>query len=529
MAGLQAAIARIETPDRPLSASEKWSPAVQVRLLLFFAVCLIVLQIIPNSIWNPDAQQFVYAIGLIGIWRYGWWFNHWMRALIYERITYPKKRDLAAELWESGWRPRHIHVQMTTFREHREISEAVIRSLCREFREAGVPATIWLGSSEREDEDKIARHLKLVGSDLDITLRIIRQNQPGKRVAIALILRAMARAGLRNDDLVIFMDGDFVYHPGMIRKCAPLFALDPELHALTTDEYVSVRGPGWMQSWLDMRFSQRRLAMCSHALSDRVLTLTGRCSMFKAQHITSNEFIRLQEADFLNHWLWGTFRFLSGDDKSTWYTLLKRGVKMTYVPDAAGTTIEVVEGSGAKRMVENLRRWSGNMLRNGWRAIMLGPRAMPFFIWWCCVDQRLAMWTMLFSPMLAIAGAIKLGGSYVLAYLAFVAVTRALLSMVLFTYAQRVDLNYIWCLYVNQILNAAVKIYMMWRLAKQKWSNRGNQKQGFSGDGAVEAFRGAMAVYLTILSASAIFMIVVTYTGLMTVPSADFLRTILNL
>ena len=31
-------------------------------------------------------------------------------------------------------------------------------------------------------------------------------------------------------------------------------------------------------------------------------------------------------------------------------------------------------------MKENLRRWSGNMLRNGYRAIMLGPRAMPFFI-----------------------------------------------------------------------------------------------------------------------------------------------------
>ncbi len=86
--------------------------------------------------------------------------------------------------------------------------------------------------------------------------------------------------------------------------------------------------------------------MQSHALSDRVLTLTGRFSVFRATHIVSHEFIRLQEADFLEHWLWGRFRFLSGDDKSTWYTLLRHGVKMTYVPDAAGTTIEVVDGSG---------------------------------------------------------------------------------------------------------------------------------------------------------------------------------------
>ncbi len=516
---------RIDDPSQLITTAEKWSPGVQLKLWLYLCSCFILLSMLPNTIWDPEAREIVYVIGLLGIWRYAWWFNHWMRALVYEKITYPKKRDMAAELWESGWRPRHIHVQMTTFREHREISEAVIRGLCREIREAGVPATIWLGSSELEDEVKISRYLKLIGNDLDITLRIIRQNQPGKRIAIALILRAMSRAGVDRNDLVIFMDGDFVFHPGLVRKCTPLFALDPELHALTTDEHVVVRGPKWMQSWLNMRFAQRRLAMQSHALSDRVLTLTGRCSFFRAEHITSHEFIRLQEADFLNHWLWGTFRFLSGDDKSTWYTLLKHGVKMTYVPDASGTTIEVVDGSGTKRMVENLRRWSGNMLRNGYRAIMLGPRAMPLFIWWCCVDQRLAMWTMLFSPMLAVAGALKLGMAYLVAYAIYIAITRCILSIVLFTYARQVDLNYIWCLYANQLLNAAVKVYMLWRLSKQKWANRGNQKQGFTGNRLEAMARNGMAVYLTGMSTCALFLAVVIYTELLTVPSWGLVKS----
>ncbi|MEZ5850002.1 MAG: glycosyltransferase [Hyphomicrobiaceae bacterium] len=512
--------------EGPVPFLEKWSPRVQLSLWLYFCVCFILLNLLPNSIWDPQNREIVYVIGILGVWRYAWWFNHWVRAKIYERVTYPRKRDAAAAIWETGWRPRHIHVQMTTFREHREISEAVIRSLCREIREAGVPATIWLGSSEREDEDKIARHLRLVGSDLDIELRIIRQNQPGKRVAIALILRAMSRAGLGKDDFVIFMDGDFVFHPGLARKCFPLFELDPDLHAMTTDEYVDVRGPGWMQTWLNMRFAQRRLAMQSHALSDRVLTLTGRCSIFRATHIISNEFIRLQEADFLSHWLWGDFRFLSGDDKSTWYTLLKYGVKMTYVPDASGTTIEVVDGSGYKRMVENLRRWSGNMLRNGYRAIMLGPWRMPPFIWWCCVDQRIAMWTMLFSPMFAIAGAAKSGAAFIVAYVVYIAITRALLSMVLFTYARQVDLGYIWCLYSNQLLNAAVKLYMLWRLSKQRWANRGNQKQGFTGSSWLEGAKNAMAIYLTALSVSGLLLVVMIYTELLTVPSIGFLTSL---
>jgi glycosyltransferase Alg8 len=518
---------RLEDPSQPLRAGEKWTPLVQIRILLYFAACYVALSLLPNQIWNADAREFVYIIGILGIWRYAWWLNHWARAVIFARVTYPRMRERAAELWRSGWRPRHIHIQMTTFREHREISEAVIRALVREIREAGVPATLWLGSSEAADEQKIARHLKLIANDLDITLRIIRQNQPGKRVAIALILRAMSRAGLGKDDIVIFMDGDFVLHPGAIRKCFPLFALDPELHALTTNEHVLVRGPQWMQSWLNMRFAQRRLAMQSHALSNRVLTLTGRFSVFRATHIVSHDFIRLQEADFLEHWLWGRFRFLSGDDKSTWYTLLKHGVKMTYVPDASGTTIEVVEGSGYRRMVENLRRWSGNMLRNGLRAIQLGPWRMPLFIWWCCVDQRLAMWTMLFSPVLALAGAIKLGFAFLVAYVIFIAITRGLLSIVLFFYARRVDLNFVWCLYANQLLNAGVKVYMLWRLAKQKWANRGNQRQGFTGGLAARA-RELMAGYLTALSFAGLFLAVMLYTKLLIVPSWDMVLAMLR-
>lgn len=519
---------RLEDPSEPLSFFEKWSPLVQAKLLLAVAVCIIALEHADNSIWDPEVNEFVYTMGILGVWRYSWWMTHWMRAIYFARVKYPRMRDEAADIWNDGWRPRHIHIQMTTFREHREISEAVIRAIVREVREAGVPATLWLGSSEASDEQKIARHLELVGSDCDITLRIIRQNQPGKRVAIALILRAMSRAGLGKDDIVIFMDGDFVLHPGAVRKCFPLFARDPGLHALTTDEHVLVRGPRWMQSWLDMRFSQRRLAMQSHAVSDRVLTLTGRFSVFRATYIVTEEFIRLQEADFLNHWLWGTFRFLSGDDKSTWYTLLRKGVRMTYVPDASGTTIEVVEGSGVTRMVENLRRWSGNMLRNGQRAIALGPWRMPFFIWWCVIDQRLAMWTMLFSPMLAVAGAIKIGAGFLGAYIIYVGVTRFLLSLVLFSYARRVDFSFVWTLYANQILNAGVKVYMMWRLAKQKWANRGNQKQGFSGDRLVANLREAAAAYLTLLSFGSLFLVVMIYTGLLELPSAHFIQVLLN-
>jgi glycosyltransferase Alg8 len=519
---------RLDDPSEPVTFFEKWSPLIQIKLLLFFCGCFIALSLLPNTIWDPVAHEFVYVIGILGIWRYGWWLNHWIRAKIYQHVAYPRIRARGQAVWDSGWRPDRIHILMTTFREARSTAEAVVRSICSEIRATGRPATVWLGSSEREDEETLIRHFKLVGGDLDIELRIIRQNQPGKRIAIALLLRAMSRDGLGANDIVAFMDGDFVLDRGALTRCLPLFAVDPQLHAVTTDEDVIVKGPWWMQSWLSMRFAQRRLAMQSHALSARVLTLTGRFSVFRATHLVSHDFIRLQEADFLDHWLWGQFRFLSGDDKSTWFALLQHNVKMLYVPDARGYTIEIIEGSAKKRMVENLRRWSGNMLRNGQRAIALGPTRMPLFIWWCCVDQRLAMWTMLFSPMLAIAGAIKLGTPFLISYFIYIAITRGLLAMILFTYAHRVDLNFIWALYVNQLVNAVVKVYMLWRLAKQKWANRGNQKQGFAGPGWVARMREIMAVWLTALSFASLFLIVMIYTKLVTIPSWSFVQVMLK-
>jgi len=507
----------------PVPPREKWSPVVLAQIALYLGVCLTALTLVPNTLWDPEVSHITYVIGTLGIWRYSWWFNHTIRATIYGNFVYPRMRDQAAQIWQDGWRPDELHFMMTTFREHRDITEQVIRGICCQIREAGVPGTIWLGSGDIFDEKIIEDHLRLVAPDLDITLRIVRQNMPGKRIAISLILRAMVRAGMSDDALVVFMDGDFVIEPGATRKCLPLFKLHPDLQALTTDEDVICRGPVWMQKWLTMRFAQRRIAMQSHALSNRVLTLTGRMSIFRAKHIKAYEFIRLLEADYLENWLWGSFRFLSGDDKSSWYYLLKNEARMLYVPDANGYTIEVIEGSAFKRMVENFRRWSGNMLRNGARAIKLGPRKMPFFIWWCLIDQRIAIWTMLVSPTLAIAATMLRDINYLLSYIIFIAVTRLLLSLCLSAYAQRVDLNYVWILYLNQVTNAAVKVYVLWRLSKQKWANRGDQRAGFADGGYVELARNTMAQYLTVLSVGSLFVGTIVYTRLIKTPDWEFI------
>jgi len=493
----------------------KWAPHQLMLLAGMLMVIGWLLTSLPNRFLQPDVMHISVVLGSLGIWRFGWWFTHAVRAEIYQKIIWPGKRARARALWAQGWRPGRLHIQMTTYFEEPAITKRVIGSILGQIRSERIPTTLYIGTGSSYDEMIIRDFVETHGADIPdglAELLFIRQNQPGKRMAIGLIVRAINRAGVDPDDLVIFMDGDALYGNDVLEKTLSMFGADPELQALTTDEEVICYGPQWIQSWLNMRFAQRRLAMQSHALSDKVLTLTGRMSVFRAQHMLSEKFIRTIEADHLDHWLWGRFRFLSGDDKSTWYHMLTRDAKMTYVPDATVYTIEVIKENGLGRMVQNFRRWSGNMLRNGSRAIALGPRKVNPFIWWCLVDQRIAMWTMLISPIMAILASM-IDPLYIWSCLIWIITSRILLCLFLFRYSRTIDLSWPFILYLNQIINAAVKVFMIFHLSKQKWANRGNQTAG-EGDGFAARVQNGMAKFQLITTACGFVLMLAVYVGL---------------
>ncbi len=497
----------------------KWSLPQFTLFLLLFMGLLWLLANVPNRFFNPSVLHVTMVLGTLGFWRFGWWFTHALRAQIYAKGKWPGMRRRADAIWDAGWRPKRLHIQMTTYFEEPSITKRVVGSILGQIRRERIPTTIYIGTGSAYDEQVIRDFVETYAQDIPddlATLVFIRQNQPGKRMAIGLILRAICRFGASPDDLVIFMDGDALFGGDVLRKTLPMFASDPELQALTTDEEVICYGPAWIAKWLDMRFAQRRLAMQSHALSGRVLTLTGRMSVFRARHILDEKFIRTIEADHLHHWLWGNFRFLSGDDKSTWYRLLSVGAKMTYVPDATVYTIEVIKENGLMRMVQNFRRWSGNMLRNGSRAIALGPTAMPFFIWWCVVDQRIAMWTMMVSPVMAVVGSLIAPG-YFWNCIIWVLFSRIVLCLFLFGYSRRADMSWPFILYLNQVINATVKIYMIFHLSKQKWSNRGNQSSG-GGSGFVETLKSGFAKFQMATAILTFLTAILIYVGLIEMP-----------
>jgi mannuronan synthase len=116
-----------------------------------------------------------------------------------------------------------------------------------------------------------------------------------------------------------------------------------------------------------------------------------------------------------------------------------------------------------------------------------------------------------------VLGTWKFGWPFLAAYALYIAFTRLITALVLFTFCRKIDFNFVWCLYANQLANATIKLYMIWRLPKQRWANRGNQSAG-EGAGFAMAARESAARYLTTASVLALLLAGLLVTGVLPVP-----------
>ncbi|MBN2642765.1 MAG: glycosyltransferase [Victivallales bacterium] len=516
-------------PD-PLALPD-WKPGFDFRwrdaLELFLYVGVVVIFSIEGSIrfeefWRE--RYVIVSLAVIGIWRYSWWLLHLIRALIYHFYVFPKIRVRSDRLWAGGWRPEQIIFMVCSYKEQYKVTEKMCLGIIRNLRNLGIPGQIYISGTEN-DEKQIEAVFRHYAPDDDIKIIFIRQRIPDKRIAIGQLLRSVSRHTPRADVPVVFMDGDTAIAPGCLRKCVPLFELFPDVHALTTHEKAVVEGNMFFQKWFDLRFAQRHMQFQSMALSGKVLTLTGRLSVFRAVKVLSEEFISTIENDSLSHWLWGSFRFLSGDDKSSWYALVKQGARMLYVPDAMAYTMDKVEGNTFFRIWRNTLRWSGNSLRNSGRVIAMGPRKVGLFTWWCLVDQRLSTWTCLSGP-LAILGVALVKSPYsALAFVLWIFISRFCFSCVLFFYGGRIDMTFPFLLYFNQLVTASGKMYILFRLPLQRWTNRSDVEY----DGAGNLFKHVVAMYITILALSALILFVGLYTRVISFPEWQSVRIMLGM
>ncbi|AYC31886.1 glycosyltransferase family 2 protein [Pseudomonas cavernae] len=440
--------------------------------LFYLSLLMVIALALPRTLFDPESKDFLLLIGAVGIWRYSMGATHFLRGMLFLYVVYPHYRRKVKKLGKDA-DPSQVFLMVTSFRIDALTTAMVYRSVIEEAIACGYPTTVVCSIVERSDELLVKALWAKYQPPERVKLDFVRIAGTGKRDGLANGFRAISRHLPDDNAVVAVIDGDSVLEANTVKRTLPWFKLFPKVGGLTTNEFCEVRGGYIMSEWHKLRFAQRHLNMCSMALSKRVLTMTGRMSVFRASVVTNPEFISDVESDYLEHWRLGRFRFLTGDDKSSWFSLMRLGYDTFYVPDAAINTVEhPPEKSFLKASRKLMFRWYGNNLRQNSRAMKLGPKRLGWFTSLVLFDQRVSMWTCLLGLAVALIASLKYSIAYLLVYLLWIGITRLVLTLLLSVTGHHIGPAYPLILYYNQIVGALVKIYVFFRLDQQSWTRQ---------------------------------------------------------
>ncbi|WP_022976891.1 glycosyltransferase family 2 protein [Nevskia ramosa] len=440
-------------------------------LLLLAAIGGMIL-LLPAFTLNAVGPHFLVAVGVIGLWRYALRGVHFVRAMWFLYVAYPRLRERAEKAGAAS-DPSHAYFMVTSFRIDAETTARVYKAIIEQAIDCGYESTIVASIVEYGDELLLKALWENYQPPERVRLKIVRIAGTGKRDGLAFGFRAIARDCPNQTALVAVIDGDSVLMPNVMRKCAQVFHQLPDVGALTTNEFCTVLGSPLMDEWHKLRFAERHLNMCSMALSRRVLTLTGRMSVFRAQIVTQPSFIADVENDSILHWRLGRVKFLTGDDKSSWFSVVRHGWRTFYLPDAAIQTIEHPPDPSLLRSSRTLMfRWYGNSLRQNGRARELGPWRLGWFTYYVLQDQRVQMWTGLLGLSAAILASIQFNFNYLILFFVWIGITRCLMCVMLMAAGHRVGPWYPPLMYYNQIMGSLIKIVVFFFPDRQSWTRQ---------------------------------------------------------
>lgn len=424
---------------------------------------------------DSDVSQILFVVGAIGLWRYSVGACHFLRGWWFQRIVYPRHRLQARR---AIYTPDRVYYVVTSYRIPRDVTLRVFESVFAEAQASGYPSTV-IASVVEQDEAQVISALyaasdsgRVVAGGQRVELLICEDRGTGKRDAIADALLRISND--RSPDSIVFLvDGDTVLEPGAVARSVPYFGVFPHVGGLTTNERCEVRANRWFKAWYELRFAQRHMNMSSMALCQGVLTLTGRMSAIRASIACDPAFIASVRSDSIEHWRLGRFRFLTGDDKSTWMAVVGEGWRTYYVPDAVVTTVEDPPNHNFLAASRTLMfRWYGNSLRQNLRATKLGPARLGRIPYFVLLDQRLSIWTTLVGPAALIVSLVTGAFSFVLIYLAWIALSRTCLSLLLTVSGHTVNPLFPVLMYFNQVVGSLVKVRVLFNLDRQSWTRQ---------------------------------------------------------
>lgn len=444
----------------------------------YFGIIGLLMMLAPlhHVVQSKAAVGSIFILGILGTWRYTWAATNFTRAVLYARVIYPRRKAKAFRLFQERGIVSHAFFLVTTYMVEPEATLKCYRALFAAAARARDGATIVVSVVDGADERLIRNLFDTCGHDMRRVQMIIdRIKSDGKRDALARGLRIIAKLSPTQHDIVVFVDGDTCVPVDIVEQSAPMFT-NKKVGALTTDEGVILDKNNLFKDWFILRFNQRQVMMSSMGVSNHVLTLTGRMSVFRGDLAVQPDFINGIWYDYLDHWRLGRVKFLTGDDKSTWFWLLKNGYEMAYLPDVRSWSMETQPRDTFLESSQVLMtRWFGNMMRTNSRALKLSPKVIGYFTWWSILDQRVSMWTTLVGPLAVALTAIFSTWTIVPIYIAWVMLTRYVfcVAIALFRGDTWFPVTHPPILYFGQIAGAIVKNHIIFRLDKQRWTRQG--------------------------------------------------------
>ncbi len=204
-------------------------------------------------------------VSILVVWRWGWVLLHWTRATIYRLYTFPRLRRAAEQAVLDRGPVPELAVLAVTFKEDPGITAAVFKSVFEEIaRVDGLerPAVVVAVTGSDEDDAGIRAARDEVASRIPadrLAELVLMRGTDGNRRALAKGLEWILAWQKRPDGAFIAMDGDTQLEPGALSQSLCFFRLDEPIAAMTTNEHVMVRGPGWFSEWLHLRHGLRDL------------------------------------------------------------------------------------------------------------------------------------------------------------------------------------------------------------------------------------------------------------------------------
>lgn len=472
--------------------------------MLLFGLLALLAETVDSHYLDPGHKKFIFLLGLIGMWRYGNAIMHFLRGMYFLHWRFPRMRQAVERMGDAAL-PSEVYMVVTSFRIPTHTTYKVYRSVFQEVERLNRPVTVIASIVEKADEVFIKDILRRECRQPDrIKLLIVRARGTGKRDGLAHAFRALSRQMPAEDAVVGVVDGDTLMLPGCVANAIKFFAYLPNVGGLTTNEFCEVEGSEVMRQWHALRFAQRHVGMCSMALSQRVLTMTGRLSFFRAKVLTDPEFIRDVEADHLNHWRLGRFQFLTGDDKSSWFSLMRAGWDTFYVPDSLTLTVEhPPEPRFLKATRQLMYRWYGNSLRQNFRTTrLLGRKQLGLFTMYVLYDQRVSMWTCLLGLSASLVASLLFGAQYLLLYLLWILISRTIATLLYGLSGHAINPMYPFVLYYNQIAGSVMKVYSMFHMDQQSWTR---QKTRLASGANIDATLNALSSKAMLVASAGIF------------------------